>query len=161
MRGDRKLKVISIIIALILMILPLPEWAVAYRPNWILLTLVFWIVYAADGFGITMVWIIGICLDLLSGSTLGQHAVSLIVCAFIVIQLQQSFKIYPIGKQCLLLAFLVVIYLVITRWLFGDTPIINDWTYWCSALTTAFLWPWAFVLLRELRRNSLAADINR
>ncbi len=159
MKGDRKLKITTIIVALLLMILPLPEWAVAYRPNWILLVIVFWIVYAADSMGITVAWVVGICLDLLSGSTLGQHPVALMVCAFIIIQVQQSFKIYPMGKQCFLIALLVLIYLAITRWLFGDTPIINDWSFWCSSLTTAFLWPWAFVLLRELRRNSLASDL--
>jgi len=159
MKGERKLKILSSILALILMILPLPEWAVAYRPNWILLVIVFWIVYAADSMGITVVWFLGICLDLLSGSTLGQHPVSLMVCAFLIIQLQQSFKIYPIGQQCLVIAFLVLIYLAITRWLFGAKPVIDDWSFWMSCVTTAFLWPWAFVLLRELRRNSLASDL--
>lgn len=160
MKGDRKLKIISLLLAMFLTILPLPVWAVAYRPNWILLVVVFWIAYAPDSLGITVVWLVGIGLDLLSGATLGQHAISLMVCAFVLILTQQSFKLYPIIKQCMVMAFITLFYLSITRWLFGDVPIIDDWTFWCSAISTAILWPWVFVLLREIRRNSLSAELN-
>ncbi len=160
MKGDRKLKIISLLLALFLTILPLPVWAVAYRPNWILLVVVFWIAYAPDSLGITIVWILGICLDLLSGTTLGQHPISLMVCAFILILTQQSFKLYPITKQCVVMAFITLIYLGITRWLFGDIPVIDDWTFLGSAISTAILWPWVFVLLREIRRNSLSSELS-
>jgi len=159
-KGDRKLKIISLLLALFLTILPLPVWAVAYRPNWILLVVVFWIAYAPDSLGITIVWILGICLDLLSGTTLGQHPISLMVCAFILILTQQSFKLYPITKQCVVMAFITLIYLGITRWLFGDIPVIDDWTFLGSAISTAILWPWVFVLLREIRRNSLSSELS-
>ena len=32
----------SLVVALILMILPLPDWAQIYRPNWMALTLIYW-----------------------------------------------------------------------------------------------------------------------
>jgi len=142
------------------MILPLPEWAIAYRPNWIMLVIVFWIVFAPDGLGITIVWVMGICADLLTGATLGQNAVSFMVCGFIFIITQQTFKLYSMFKQCVVVAVATLLYLGITRWLFEDIPIKDDWTFWCSALSTALLWPWVFVLLREMRRNSLSAELN-
>ncbi len=34
--------VISVIAALMLAIAPMPEWAEAFRPNWVALTLIYW-----------------------------------------------------------------------------------------------------------------------
>jgi rod shape-determining protein MreD len=33
---------LSLIVALVLMILPLPDWVQIYRPNWVALALIYW-----------------------------------------------------------------------------------------------------------------------
>jgi len=33
---------LSLLVALVLMILPLPDWAQIYRPNWMALVLIYW-----------------------------------------------------------------------------------------------------------------------
>ena len=34
--------VITIVVALMLMVVPLPDWATPFRPDWVALTLVYW-----------------------------------------------------------------------------------------------------------------------
>ena len=47
----------SILIALVLTLLPLPSNIEPYRPEWLLLFLIFWVVRKPETYGLGIVWI--------------------------------------------------------------------------------------------------------
>lgn len=144
----------SIILALLLTILPLPGWAVPYRPEWILLVLIFWNILPTTQGNLLIVWLTGLAVDLLTNSILGQHALTLTLICYLVMRLHRQFDSYPLQKQSLIIAVYSTLYLMINLWILalqGKNP--GTWLYWGPVFTSMFMWPWIFVVLRELQRN--------
>ena len=73
----------SLVVALILMILPLPDWAQIYRPNWVALVLIYWSMALPGRVGLWFAFFCGIVLDTLLGTLLGQHALALVIIIFL------------------------------------------------------------------------------
>jgi len=65
---------ISLLMSLVLTILPLPAWASWWRPQWVFLVLIFWMLTLPYRVGLGVAWIMGLIVDLLLGTTLGLHA---------------------------------------------------------------------------------------
>ena len=68
---------VSLMVALILMILPLPDWAQMYRPNWMALVLIYWSMALPQRVGLWFAFFCGIVLDTSLGTLLGQHTLAL------------------------------------------------------------------------------------
>ena len=154
-RPPRKTAIyLTMAVALILTILPLPEWASPYRPEWLALVVLYWAMALPKVVNIASAWILGIVLDLLTGSLLGQHALGLIVISLITIHLHQQLRNFPIWQQSLVIAIIIAVYLGLMLWiegLQGRAP--DTWLYWAPVLSSLLLWPWIFVFLREIRRQ--------
>jgi len=145
---------ISFIAALMLTMMPLPEWARAFRPQWVTMVLIYWCMALPGRVGIGWGWVMGLLLDVTSGSVLGQNALSLALIAYVVTMLYQRLRLYPQSQQAIIVALLIFLQLLLTLWVKGATGAAPDsWTYWLTGLSTALLWPWAFLLLRDLRRK--------
>ena len=61
--------VMSLLLALILEIVPLPNWAVPYRPDWLALCVIYWTMMNPRRIGIGASWVAGLALDTHAGST--------------------------------------------------------------------------------------------
>ena len=92
---------ITFLVAMLLMILPLPEWARPFRPQWVTLTLVYWCIALPHRFGVGTGFSLGIVLDVLTGTLLGQHALGLSLVAFIAVQLHARIRVFPFWQQSL------------------------------------------------------------
>ena len=73
---------LSLLVALVLMIIPLPDWAQLYRPNWMALTLIYWSMALPSRVGLWFAFFSGIVLDTSLGTILGQHTLALVVVVF-------------------------------------------------------------------------------
>jgi rod shape-determining protein MreD len=62
---------VTIVVALIFMIVPLPGAIEALRPNLLLLLVIYWSLSAPRIVGLTFAWLCGIFIDLLTGLLLG------------------------------------------------------------------------------------------
>lgn len=145
---------LTMVIALILTILPLPVWAAAYRPEWLALVLLYWTLALPWTINVGTAWVLGIILDLLTGSLLGQHALGLMIISLITIRLHQQIRIFPLWQQSLVIAFNITVYLGLMLWIEGMRGRAPDsWIYWAPVLSSLLLWPWIFILLREIRRQ--------
>ncbi len=146
--------VISFVAALMLTMMPLPEWARALRPQWVTMVLIYWCMALPGRVGIGWGWTLGLLLDVANGSVLGQHALSLTLIAYVVTMLYQRLRLFPQSQQAIIVALLIFMQLLFTLWIKGATGAAPDrWTYWLTAISTALLWPWMFLLLRDLRRK--------
>lgn len=146
--------VASFVVALMLTMMPLPEWARFIRPQWVTMVLIYWCMALPGRVSVGWGWVMGLLLDVAHGSVLGQHALSLTLIAYVVTLLYQRLRLFPLSQQAIIVALLIFMQLLVTLWIKGATGAAPDsWSYWLTALTSAVLWPWSFMVLRDLRRK--------
>lgn len=146
--------VLSIVVALLLTILPLPSWAKWTRPLWCVLVVSYWALALEDKVSVGIAFIVGILLDILGGSLFGEHALLIALCVFIVIKLRWQIRFLPLWQQSVLIFILALIYqlgIFIIQGLIHQRS--NAWLFWLPSITTAIFWPWIFVILRDFRRR--------
>jgi len=79
-RSDRlSIIFITLVVAFVLTLLPLPPLLDLMRPYWVALVIIYWCLETQDRISLGLAFIVGIVLDLLGGSLLGLHALSLVV----------------------------------------------------------------------------------
>ncbi len=145
---------LSFIAALMLTAMPLPDWAVHWRPAWVAMVLIYWCMALPHRVGIGIGWILGIMLDVMQGTLLGQNAIGLAILAYFTVQLHQRIRMFPLIQQALLVCIFVLVYQLLSLWvrgIMGVPP--GSWTYWMPAFTSMVLWPWLFIILRDARRR--------
>src|SRR5258705_5627025 len=87
---------ITIVLALVLTIVPLPESIRAARPDLLLLLVIYWSLSAPGTVGLVFAWLCGLAIDVLQGSVLGQHAAAFLLIAFLTHKFQLRMRIFPI-----------------------------------------------------------------
>lgn len=141
--------IVTLLLALILTLLPLPNGWGAWRPSWLLLVLSFWVIQLPDRIGLLWAVVFGILLDVLLGTSMGLHSFSLSVTTFIIQLLHKRIRLFPQWKQALTMAFISLIYMVATFWLTQLTGKSLQSVPWPSVLINAALWPWLYLVLRS------------
>lgn len=150
------LVVVSLLLALSLSIMPIPGILGYARPEWVLLTLVYWTMAFPGRVGILTAFGAGLLLDVLQHQVLGQNALGFALISFVVLQIYPQLRVFPVWQQSMVIAFLVALYLLVQLWILGTTgfPPATVW-YWTPILTSAIAWPVVYHLLRDLRRRWL------
>ena len=147
---------LSLLVALVLMIMPLPEWAQIYRPNWIALTLIYWSMALPKRVGLWYAFFTGIILDTSLGTLLGQHTLPLIIIIYINLNLYLRIRVLALAQQAIYIFALLLIDQVIVAWVEGilgrPTPVL---TFLAAPFIGMLIWPWVFVVLRDIRRKAL------
>lgn len=142
----------TLVIAMMLTILPFPVWAIWYQPVWILITLLFWMITLPHRVGIGTAFICGLLFDLLSGTTLGQHALIFTLIAYFIVRFQVLIHNLPGWQQIMLVSVITTFYLIIQYCViaaFDLLPTTKYFQYWFPIISTTFLWPWIRVLLKD------------
>lgn len=149
---------LSLLVALVLMLLPMPDWASAFRPEWVLLVLAYWCMALPDRVSIGTCWTIGLVLDVLKGTLLGQHALALSLVGWLVSRLHLQIRVFPLWQQTLTITAFIGIYEFLMFWIDGiSSAAVAPEDRWAPVITSALLWPWVFIVLRDLRRRQRAA----
>ncbi|HHJ19707.1 MAG TPA: rod shape-determining protein MreD [Gammaproteobacteria bacterium] len=143
--------VISGLVAIALTILPMPDWAVFYRPDWVALVVFYWNLQFPERFNIGTSWTLGLVLDLLLGSSLGQHALALSLASYLAIRLNKPFKLLPPILQILSVTLILTLYRGMIVWISGISGApAGLGAAWMPLISSVLLWPWIYILLREL-----------
>ena len=146
---------LSFFIAYLLAIVPFPDWAMNYRPEWVPMVLIYWVMALPYRVGIGSAWVTGIILDVLEGSVLGLNALGLVIIAYVTLSLHQRMRMFSSLQQAGLLLALLGINLVLNHWLqivTGQT-VASGLMFLMAALTSAIIWPSLFQLMRHIRRS--------
>jgi rod shape-determining protein MreD len=144
----------SLVAALILTLLPMPDWTMWLRPAWVLLILIYWTMENPYAVNVGLAWFIGIILDVLNGTLLGEHALALTIVIYITSRMQSQMRMFSLLQQGLIVFLLVLLYQVViycTQGFLGNLP--HDWLYWMSSITSMLLWPWVYSIMRDSRRR--------
>jgi rod shape-determining protein MreD len=144
----------SFAVALVLTVLPVPQWADPWRPSWVTLVLIYWCFALPQRVGLVTGWGLGLLLDALRGTLLGQHALTLSVVAFLSLRLYQRVRVLPAWQQGVSVFLLVLLERALALWVAGVQGVSTQaQAVWAPAITSTLLWPWLFVVLRDARRR--------
>ena len=142
----------SILVALVLGLLPLPQVLQPLRPYWLALVVAYWVLEAPDKAGLGLAFVAGLLADLAFGSLLGEQALRLVVMAFIIQRFRARMRFFPVSQQALAIGALLVNDRVIAMALhlvLGVQPL--PWSYWIAPLLGMLLWGPVYVALDALR----------
>ncbi|MCP4186903.1 MAG: rod shape-determining protein MreD [Gammaproteobacteria bacterium] len=147
---------LSLVVCLILMILPLPDWVQTYRPNWAALILIYWSMALPKKVGLWFAFFTGLLVDTLHGTLLGQNALALVIIMFINLNLYQRIRVLSLPQQMFYIYSLLFINQGVIAWIEGimgrPTSLI---TFLGAPVIGMLIWPWVFVILRDVRRKAM------
>jgi len=144
--------IITLVIALMLTVLPLPEWLEAWRPDWVALTLVYWAMTAPRTWSVGSAWMVGLVLDVAQGTLLGQHALALCVVVFVTVRMHLLMRVFPGGQLTAAVFSLLALYQFILFWVNGVAGVpVDTIYYWAPVISGAILWPAVNMLLTGVR----------
>ena len=152
-RAERRLPVlITLLVGLMLSIMPLPDSAEPFRPDWLALLLIFWAMQLPRSWSVGTAWIVGIVLDVSYGTLLGQHAVALCVIVFITVRFHLLMRVFPLSQLTLTVFALIALYQFILFWINGVAGVTApSITYWAPVITGTLLWPFFYMFLSGIR----------
>ena len=152
---SRLIIAITFIAAFILTSLPGPGWAEPFRPDWVALVLIYWCMATPHRVGVGTGWTVGLILDVLYGSLLGQHALAKTVVAFLTLKLHLQVRVFPLWQQALVVLLLLGINQLLVLWIKGITGTTQGgFGYWTPMFIGMLIWPWLFIILRDIRRRA-------
>ena len=143
---------VSIVIALLLGLLPLPPALQPLRPYWLALVLAYWVIEAPESAGLGFAFIVGLVADLMFGGLLGEQALRLVIMTFILQRFRARLRFFPLSQQALAIGVLLLNDRVVTgavHLTLGEPAL--PWSYWWAPLLGMLLWPPLFVLLDAMR----------
>ncbi|MGA9851389.1 MAG: rod shape-determining protein MreD [Gammaproteobacteria bacterium] len=142
------------LVALLLAIWPLPDWVQPFRPAWVVLATIYWCLFLPHRVGLLVTFVIGILVDTLTGSLLGEHALALLLVAWVTLKLHLQIRVYPWWQQAPVVFALMLLYTFVLYWIDGMLGFTQGALLrWMPALITALLWPWSMQLLSFLQQR--------
>ena len=145
---------LSFCMAFLLAVLPLPQWLLWARPEWVALVLIYWVIALPQRVGILVAFLVGFMLDLIEGSALGQNALSLAMVAYLSLILYQRLRVFNVWQQVAVVFIMVGINQLLGQWVQNLTGVgAQSLRFLLPALVSALLWPGVMSLLRYLRRS--------
>ena len=149
MIADSRLRLLlSALVALTLTVLPLPAWADTVRPQFLVLTVLFWSINAPRTGGVAFGFFAGLMLDVFQGPVLGEHALALSLMAYISVREHQRIRSKPAFQQALIVFAALILYEVVLFAIDGWTghPV-TSLLRWVHTVTGALIWPPAAAIL--------------
>jgi len=143
----------SLLVAFLLHFWPLRgDWGY-WRPMVVFLVVIYWLMREPHQLGLGFAWFTGLALDVLADGILGQRALSLLVCAYLLQLAGERFRHFSLWHQLLVVIPLALIFqlVVIVVSLLGGREG-DTWRMFYPVLTTIPLWPLLAGLLNRLYR---------
>jgi rod shape-determining protein MreD len=151
---NRWIIALSFLVAYILSVFPLPmDWR-WLRPEFVALLVIYWVVMMPQHLGVGMAWCAGLVQDIIEGAALGEHALALVVVAYVCQISYQRVLNYVIWQQAGLVFVLIGIHQLFCNWVHGlvgySAP---PQVFLVPALISAMLWPLVVPLFDHFRTH--------
>ncbi|MCS5710711.1 rod shape-determining protein MreD [Candidatus Berkiella aquae] len=133
--------------------LPLIQAAEWYRPLWVLMFVIFCQLSQPQLFNPIVAWCMGLLLDALQGTQLGQQALIMASVSYITMILRPKFLMRPFWQQIGKVFWLVCLGQILNLWfhaLDGQNP--QTLLYWMGSVTSCLIWPVFFFFSQLLTR---------
>lgn len=154
MMGARLMLYVSLVIAILLAIMPLPQWCEPFRPDWVLMILIYWAMTVPDRVNVGTAWLVGIIVDLTLGSTLGGHALALSIAIYLVALHFRKLRSFSLLQQTILVALLGLLTRLLVFWVayLVESAHFNVQLLW-GIVADLVLWPWLYLVMGRWREQ--------
>jgi rod shape-determining protein MreD len=127
--------------ALLCQLFPWTGHGIIFRPDFMLVVLLYWLLRAPHLCNVGTAWVVGLLVDLATGSLLGQHALAFTLTAYLALSFQRRIVLFSVLQIAFyifgLLFFTRIIILVLKLFAGNDAP---DWHYFWPVITGMLLW---------------------
>jgi len=145
----------SIAAAMLLALVPLPATLEPLRPFWLALAAMYWALEDPERMSLGRAFLLGLAFDLLSMNLMGESALRLAVLDFIVLRFRARMRFFPMPQQVLAVFALLLndrVLLIMMRTF--SVPVAVSPALLLAPVIGTLLWPWAFLMLDELRQRT-------
>ena len=138
-----KLTLVMLFLAIIMQLTPVTGNWLMWKPNFLMLVMIAWILYFPEKFGIEFSAMVGICADLVFGTTLGVHVLLFIICGAVVRLLHRVIAYLSLWHRIVAVGLLVIfvefIRIVAGAWV--NMPIFLDHIPYMALFSSLFWMP--------------------
>ncbi len=145
---------VTIFLAILLSILPLPKNIETIWPDWINLVVFYWVLVLPANLGVMFGWIVGLLEDIVSFSLLGQHALGKALTGTIAALAEKRFPLFNHLERMFVIFIVQTLNVAIVasvNHLSSNAPV--HAALWETALTTCLAWPLVAFLLDQFDPN--------
>jgi rod shape-determining protein MreD len=144
---------LTLLIALLCQLFPWVGQGIIFRPDFMLVVLLYWLLRAPNLCNVGTAWFAGLLVNLATGSLLGQHALSFTITAFIALSYQRRLVLFN-GWQLsgYVFALLIIertVILLLKLFAGNDNP---GLTYFWPVITGLLLWQFMVLAFGGLTR---------
>lgn len=147
--------VLTLALAMLANTLPASGVALALKPDFVALTLLYWCIQAPRYVGVGVSWTAGLLMDVVDATLFGQHALAYAVLAYAAEYFRRRVLRFPLWQQAVQVAFLLAAcaaLVLLVRMIGGAS--LPRWTYAVPPIVGALLWPPLTVVLQWPQRPS-------
>ena len=146
------------LLATMMTIMPLPEFLHGIRVEWVAMAVIFFSIMNVSLMGVIAAWIIGLLLDLLQGSLLGEHALIFSVISYLSYRFRFQIRVYPDWQIMIAILFLLSFGNLISLWIRGfNGRVLFISEEWMSIFIAALIWP-VFMRVLQVLQNYFVED---
>ena len=146
---------LSLVVAVLLQLTALPDAIAAARPLWVPMVLVYWTLAEENVPTLFAAFVVGIALDVLYNTALGQHASGLVLLTYAMTRLASVFILFPLWQSTIALIPAWAGYCFLMTVIDHLTHHVGDpWLRWTPAVTSVLAWPLVHWALSSRSRRS-------
>ncbi|GAB2191283.1 rod shape-determining protein MreD [Sessilibacter sp. MAH2] len=150
--NNRWFIVLTVVVALMLSVMPLPQEISWLRPQFVAMVFIYWSLALPQTVGILSAWMTGLSLDVVSFSVFGQHTLAMVIVAYICLLSYQRIRTYQPWQQAIWIFVMLGIYQLFVNWVHSLTGhSARPSEFLLPAVASALLWPIVHVLLERFR----------
>jgi rod shape-determining protein MreD len=156
-RGEPRWAVtFTVLLALVVQVIPLPDWLSVVRPSFIGLVVIYWSIFAPHAGGIFAPWLAGLALDVFKGDVLAQNALAMALIAYVTMTLHQRLRNQTLVQQSLFVAIMLWANEIVVWGIEGWTnqSVASNWR-WIQPMIGAMLWPFLSMMLSRTHTRSI------
>ncbi|MDR6993289.1 rod shape-determining protein MreD [Luteimonas sp. 3794] len=143
---------VSLFVALLLGLLPLPPGLQPFRPFWLALVVAYWVIEDPDRAGLGFAFSMGLIADLAFGGLLGEQALRLVIMAFILQRFRSQLRFFPVTQQALAIGGLLLNDRIVSAAIHVALGVPQlPWAYWLAPLIGMLLWAPLYLVMDALR----------
>lgn len=150
---------LTLVLALLLELVPMPQWLSWVWPDFVALVLVYWGVFQPYRLGLLPAWGMGLLMDVADGALFGQHALAYAALMYGAIFLHRRIQMFPLRFQVAHVAALLLAercLQLLVRLVGGEE--FPGITFFGGSLTAAALWPVLVALVKMPLRPRSSDD---
>jgi rod shape-determining protein MreD len=141
--------------AALLTAVPLPAVLEPFRPPWVTMAIIYWAMMWPRVCGIVTAWVIGLVLDVLQGSLLGQHALALSLVSYLTLRFHLQIRIFPLWQLTVTACALMAIDAFFVFWVDGIAGEPTGGSRrWIQVIAGGVLWPPVMAMLDRVRLSA-------